>query len=86
MGRWGVRFGFVLSCSGCGRVVSWWGDGLGYEFFMSRCGSWLWGVFFGGVVIDDAGLGLGWWMECPVFGGRVVACVVGRGFSWVIGW
>lgn len=32
-------------------------------------------VFF----IDDAGLGLGWWMECPVFGGR---CRM-RGWSWV---
>ena len=38
-----------------------------------------------GFFIDDAGLGLGWWMECLVFGG-VVACGVGRGFSWVIGW
>lgn len=45
------------------------------------------GYVVGGVVIDDAGLGLGLVDGMSrVRGGRVVAFVVGRGFSWVIGW
>ena len=56
------------SCGGClGGVMV-----LGMSFYVM-----MWvlvmGCVVGGVVIDDAGLGLGWWMECPVFGGGVLS-------------
>lgn len=53
-------YGVVLSCDkwwvSCGLMV------LGYEFLCHDVGLG-YGVCFGGfvIVIDDAGLGLGWW-------------------------